>query len=156
MPKLDLTSAPFVSFAADDPLGAARRWAVGDAGGLTQFGVAIEELSAGAASSKRHWHSDEDELVYVLDGAITLVEDDGATSLKPGDAVAWPANRPNAHRLENHSTSTVRFLVVGKRSATDTVNYPDLGQTRVRAADGSWQLTGPGGTLIEEGGHANA
>ncbi len=156
MPKLDLTSAPSQVYGADDPLGAARRWAVGDAGGLKQFGAAIEELAPGSASSQRHWHETEDEFLYVLAGAVTLVETDGETPLAPGDAVAWPANVANAHRVENRSGHPARVLVVGTRAAQDAVHYPDLGQTRARAADGSWQLKGAQGEIIEEGAPAHA
>ena len=69
------------------------------AAGLTHFGVNICTLKPGAASSQRHWHESEDELVYVLSGEVVLHEDDGETVLKPGDAAAWKAGVPNGHRL---------------------------------------------------------
>ena len=58
------------------------------AGGLTQFGAYIETLAPGAWSSHRHWHDSEDEFLYVLDGTVTLRDDNGMTDLQPGDAVA--------------------------------------------------------------------
>mgnify|MGYP000846926430 CR=1 FL=1 len=98
--------------------------AIGDVAGLTQFGVHVERLYPGARSSLRHWHSDEDEMVYVLEGEMVLVEDVD-TVLRPGDAAAWPAGAPVAHCLENRSDAPAVFLVVGTRAARDAVTYPD-------------------------------
>ena len=66
----------------------------------------------------RHWHEAEDELVYVLAGTLTLVEDSGETELAPGDAAAWRAGDDNAHRLENRGTADASYLVVGTRTRT--------------------------------------
>src|ERR1700749_1319375 len=65
------------------------------AAGLSQFGVNICTLKPGAASSQRHWHENEDELVYVLEGEVVLREDEGETVLKAGDAAAWKAGVAN-------------------------------------------------------------
>jgi hypothetical protein len=62
-----------------------------DAGGLTQYGAYVETLMPGSRSSERHWHEKEDELLYVISGEATVVEDDGAHVLHPGDAACWPA-----------------------------------------------------------------
>ena len=64
---------------------------LGDAGGLiTDFGVNISRLPLGGWSSQRHWHSHEDEFVFLLEGELVLIEDDGETVLRPGDAAAFP------------------------------------------------------------------
>jgi uncharacterized cupin superfamily protein len=98
--------------------------AIGDAGGLTQFGAHLERLPPGARSSLRHWHAAEDELVYVLEGRVTLVED-GETELGPGEAAAWAAGAAVGHRLENRGDRPAVYLVVGTRAERDVITYPD-------------------------------
>jgi uncharacterized cupin superfamily protein len=99
---------------------------IGEAGGLTQFGAFIEVLQPGSRSSIKHWHSAEDEMVYVLEGEITLIEGDAETLLRPGDAATFQAGVPVGHFLENRSAKTTRCLVVGTRAAVDTITYPDI------------------------------
>lgn len=78
---------------------------VSDAGGLTQYGAYVVTLDPGAQSSERHWHEAEDELLYVLSGEITVIEDDGPHVLGPGDAACWPAGVANAHTVLNASSA---------------------------------------------------
>jgi len=99
---------------------------ISEAGGLTQFGAFIEVLQPGSRSSVKHWHSAEDEMVYVLEGEITLIEGNEETILRPGDAATFRAGVPVGHLLENRSTQPTRCLVVGTRAAVDTITYPDL------------------------------
>lgn len=95
-----------------------------DPGGLTQFGAFIEELPPGSSSSERHWHETEDEMIYVLDGHPTLIEDT-ETELTPGDAVCWPAGSGIGHKLTNRSDAPVRYLVIGTRHMQDVIHYSD-------------------------------
>lgn len=105
-------------------LGAYSPRILGDLGGLTQFGCHFEELPAGSQSSHRHWHENEDELVYILWGEVVLVEDT-ETPLRAGDVAAWPAGRPVGHWLINRSTAPAKYLVVGTRAQTDVIHYTD-------------------------------
>ena len=98
---------------------------ISEAGGLTQFGAFIEVLQPGSRSSRKHWHSAEDEMVFVLEGEITLIEGDTETLLKPGDAATFRAGVPVAHYLLNRSQSPTRCLVVGTRAPVDRITYPD-------------------------------
>jgi uncharacterized cupin superfamily protein len=98
---------------------------ISEAGGLTQFGAFVETLQPGSRSSKKHWHSAEDELVYVLEGCATLIEGDKEAVLQPGDAATFPAGVPLGHYLENRTTAITRYLVVGTRAVVDTITYPD-------------------------------
>ena len=98
---------------------------LGDAAGLTQFGVYIETLAPGSASSLRHWHEREDEFVYVLSGTVMLVEDDGEVPLGPGDAAGWAANSGVGHCLVNRSDAPASYLVVGTRAVHEVVHYPE-------------------------------
>lgn len=95
-----------------------------DPGGLTQFGVFIEELPPGSSSGHRHWHAAEDEMILVLSGEVILVED-GETPLSAGDAASWPAGHPVGHRLDNRSNAPARYLVIGTRADRDTIHYTD-------------------------------
>ncbi len=97
---------------------------LGDAGGLSQFGVHLERLPPGARSSFRHWHEAEDELVLVLSGTPVLIEDT-ETPLSPGDMVCWPAGQPTGHQLQNRSAGDVVYLTIGTRLPRDTIHYPD-------------------------------
>ena len=93
-------------------------------GGLTQFGVIIETLPPGSASSINHWHSDEDELIYMLEGRATLIEGDTEIEIGPGDVATFRAGVALGHCLENRSDRDLRFLVVGTRAERDVVTYP--------------------------------
>jgi uncharacterized cupin superfamily protein len=98
---------------------------ISEAGGLTQFGAFVEILQPGSRSSIKHWHSAEDEMVYVLAGEITLIEGDTETLLRPGDAAAFRAGVPVGHCLENRSGTVTRCLIVGTRAPVDRITYPD-------------------------------
>ena len=109
---------------------------LGRAAGLTQFGVNICTLKPGAASSQRHWHENEDEFVYVLEGEVVLCEDGGETVLKSGDAAAWKAGVPNGHCLINRSHRDAVFIEVGTRAATERATYSDIDMMVVRDEGG--------------------
>lgn len=94
--------------------------------GLTQFGVNITELAPGAASGHRHWHTHEDEFVYVLEGEVTLVSDAGEQVLGPGMCAGYPAGRPDGHHLVNRTDRPAVLLEVGTRDARDEAHYPDV------------------------------
>jgi len=98
---------------------------ISEPGGLTQFGAFIETLPPGSRSSIKHWHSAEDEMVYMLAGEVTLVEGDAETVLRPGDAATFRAGEPVGHCLDNRSAAAARYLVVGTRAPVDTITYPD-------------------------------
>lgn len=98
---------------------------ISEAGGLTQFGAFVEILPPGSRSSIKHWHSAEDEMVYVLEGEVTLAEGDTETLLRAGDAATFRAGKPVGHFLENRSDARTRCLVVGTRAPVDRITYPD-------------------------------
>ena len=106
------------------------------AAGLTHFGVNICTLKPGAASSQRHWHENEDEFVYVLEGEVVLREDSGEIVLKPGDAAAWKAGVPDGHCLINRSQRDALYLEVGTRKVHDRVDYPDIDMLNIKDEKG--------------------
>src|SRR5260370_31776912 len=97
----------------DAPCRERRRRRLGEVFGLSQFGVNQLELPPGAWSSQRHWHERQDELVYVLEGEVTLVTDEGETTLSAGMTAGFRAGSGNGHHLVNRSAKTVRVLKVG-------------------------------------------
>lgn len=107
------------------PTGAKTTEWISEAGRLTQFGAFVETLQPGTRSSIKHWHSGEDELVYVLDGNVTLIEGDTETILRPGDAATFKAGEPTGHCLHNGTDRPTRCLVVGTRATKDIITYPD-------------------------------
>lgn len=107
-------------------MGGRSRYALGNACGLDQFGVNILVLAPGARSSLRHWHTREDEFVYVLEGEVTLVTDAGETMLTAGEFAGFKAGVPDGHSLINRSDREARVLEVGARNiAVDEAYYPD-------------------------------
>jgi len=99
--------------------------ALGNLAGLTQFGVNLTRLKPGAASALRHWHEQEDEFVYVLEGELVLLEDGGETVLRPGDCAGFKAGVANGHHLVNKSQHDALYLEVGTHAATERGHYPD-------------------------------
>jgi uncharacterized cupin superfamily protein len=105
---------------------ARERRILGDAAGLTQFGVNLQRLPPGAWSSQRHWHSKEDEFVFVVAGEVVLVTDDGEEILKAGDCAGFKAGDANGHHLQNRSGADALLLEIGSRDETDACDYPDI------------------------------
>ncbi len=131
MPKLDLNCIPARKGSNypepfDREVAQRLRQRLGDAGGLTQFGVNLLQLPPGAWSGHRHWHSEEEEFVYLVSGELVLVTDKGEEIMRAGDCAAFPANMPNGHQLINRSESMAVCLEVGSRSASDRVVYSDI------------------------------
>jgi len=110
----------------DTPCRARERKRLGDAAGLTQFGVNLLRLPPGAWSSQRHWHTGCDEFVHVLDGEVVLVTDAGEEILKPGDCAGFKANDPDGHHFQNRSGRDALLLEVGTRLAEDGAHYPGI------------------------------
>ena len=113
--------APF-----DQACATRKRAALGDALGLTQFGVNLLTLPPGAWSSQRHWHENEDEFVYVLDGEVFLITDDGEQRLTPGMVAGFRAGKRDGHHLINRSEAPAHVLEVGTRVAEDKAEYSDI------------------------------
>ena len=131
MPKIDIGAVPerkgtgypsqFNASCADRV-----RRRLGNAGGLTDFGVNLMHLPPGNWSSQRHWHSHEDEFVYVLEGELTLIEDTGETVLHAGDCAAFPKGTGNGHQLINKSSAIAVYLEVGSRNPLDLTTCSDI------------------------------
>ena len=141
MPRIDRQNVPArkgsgypAPFAA--PCAQRTRQRLGEAGGLTDFGVNLMRLPPGGWSSQRHWHSCEDEFVYVLEGEITLCEDHGEIVLSPGDAAGWKANGRVGHCLINKTQQNGVYLEVGTRSPVETTVYPDIDMRNERDKNG--------------------
>jgi uncharacterized cupin superfamily protein len=131
MPKIDIDAlqprtgsdypSPF-----DAPVRQRMRRKLGDAAGLTQFGVNLQTLPPGVWSSQRHWHSAEDEFVWVVSGEVVLVTDEGEQVLRAGDCAGFKAGGPDGHHLQNRSDAPAMLLEVGSRRSDDVCDYADL------------------------------
>jgi uncharacterized cupin superfamily protein len=113
---------------------------LGDAGGLTQFGVNLVTLEPGALSSLRHWHLNEDEFVMVIEGECTLVQDAGETVMRPGDCAAFPAGSTDGHHFINRTDTVAKFLVVGSKAPREVATYSDV-DLRVEIEGGKARFT---------------
>jgi uncharacterized cupin superfamily protein len=123
MPKIDISTVPVRQGSGypppfDAPCAARLRQRLGNAGGLRDFGVNLMRLPPGGWSSQRHWHSDEDEFVYVLEGELTLIENDGETLLRAGDCAVVAV-----------------YLEIGSRNPADLTTCSDI-DLKSAAADG--------------------
>ncbi len=131
MPKIDIDEVPartgsiYPAPYKGQAEGRVRK-ALGDAGGLTQFGVNLTRLPPGAASAQRHWHEAEDELVFVVSGELTLIEEEGETILRAGEAAAFKAGHTDGHHLVNRSGADAVVLEIGTRSPDERCQYPDI------------------------------
>lgn len=131
MPKIDVKSVParkgsgYPAPFHEKVVGRIKQ-ALGDAGGLTKFGVNLSQLPPGNWSSQRHWHPAEDEFVYVLCGELTLILDAGEQILRAGDCAAFPMNVADGHHLVNKSAEMAVYLEIGTRTQGDDCIYPDV------------------------------
>lgn len=152
MPKIDPTTAPEVIGSRypapfDAPCKARSLRKLGDAVGLTQFGVNLVRLPPGTWSSQRHWHALEDEFAHVLEGEVTLVTDAGEETLRPGEGAGFKAGVRDGHCFQNRSSADAVLLVVGSRNDADHGEYSDIdmvftagrysGKARHRRRDGT-------------------
>jgi uncharacterized cupin superfamily protein len=141
MPKIDITRLNIESRTPYPPpfdrvVEGRERKRLGNAAGLDQFGVNLTTLKPGASSSLRHWHEQEDELIYMLEGEVVLVEDAGETVLRAGDAAGFKANSRDGHHLVNRATHNAVYLEIGTRSRHERVEYPDVDLIAVRDEKG--------------------
>ncbi|HUO12645.1 MAG TPA: cupin domain-containing protein [Caulobacteraceae bacterium] len=132
----------------DAPCAERVRQRLGDAGGLKDFGINLMRLPPGNWSCQRHWHSHEDEFVYVLDGELTLIEDAGETMLRAGDCAAFPKGTGDGHHMINRSDRVAIYLEVGSRSPADLTRCSDI-DLMSAAADG--RFTHKDGSPYPEG-----
>lgn len=113
---------------------------LGDRFGLDQFGANLTTLAPGAWSAHRHWHRQEDEFVYVLQGELVLIDDDGEHVMQAGDCAGFKAGSGNGHHLVNKSDAPATYLEIGTRSATESVEYPDI-DMKAAKTDGRYIMT---------------
>lgn len=113
---------------------------LGDALGLSNFGVNLVTLAPGSASALRHWHKEEDEFIFVLDGEVVLVTDSGEQVLKAGHCAGFPKGKADGHQVINRSPKPARYLEVGDRRPGDSVTYPDDDLRAEKGTDGQWRM----------------
>jgi uncharacterized cupin superfamily protein len=131
MPKIDIDALRIDARRGyppphDEKVAGRSKRRLGDAAGLTQFGVNLTTLKPGAVSSLRHWHDNQDEFVYLLEGELTLIEDDGETVLRPGDAAGFKAGVANGHHLVNRSDRDAVYLEIGTRTPRERAHFSDV------------------------------
>lgn len=120
--------------------------ALGDPFGLSQFGVNLTTLPPGSWSSQRHWHEREDELVYVLEGEVTLIDDGGEHILAAGMCAGFKAGVANGHHLVNRSDKPALILEIGTRAGDERAHYCEADMHAVKSGGGKWTLTRKDGT----------
>ena len=141
MKKIDFSRVPVdaqSSYPApfDEPCQGQTTQRLGRSQGLTHFGVNLTVIPAAGWSSQRHWHSHEDEFVWVLEGELTLVTNAGEEILKPGDCAAFRAGDPDGHHLINRSGRAARVLEMGNSDRSDRCVYSDIDMVAGPGASG--------------------
>ncbi len=131
MPKIDLAAVPAHLGSGypppfDLPCAGRVRRRLGEAGALRDIGINLTALPPGGWSSQRHWHSHEDEFVYVLQGELVLIENEGETVLRAGECAAFPKGTGNGHHMVNRSTMTALYLEMGSRHPDDLTTCSDI------------------------------
>ena len=131
MPKIEIEKIPAQQISSypkefASVISGREKQRIGDAVGLTQFGVNITRIKAGSASALRHWHEQEDEFIYMLEGELILRENEGETVLRPGDAAGFKAGVANGHHLVNRSQRDAVYLEVGTRAKRERAHYSDV------------------------------
>ena len=134
MPKIDIAKATVRTTTVYPPefqhvVRGREKTVLGDVVCLTQFGVNLTRLKPGTAFALRHWHHNEDEFVYILEGGLVLIEDDGEVLLRPGDAAGFKTGVPNGHHLINKSQRDAVYLEIGTRAPSDRAQSPDVDST---------------------------
>jgi uncharacterized cupin superfamily protein len=130
--KIDVSAAPVVKGSGypapyGEPCVERLRQRLGDAAGLTQFGVNLTRLPPGCWSSQRHWHAGEDEFVFIVQGEVVLVTSAGEETLRAGDCAGFKAAVADGHQLQNRSNADALVLEIGTRGPQqDGVTYPDI------------------------------
>ena len=119
---------------------------LGDFFGLTNFGINLTHLSPGAISALLHHHSKQDEFVYILAGAPTLVLGEQEFQLVPGDCIGLKAGSGVAHQLVNRSGDMAVYIEIGDRSSGDEVEYPKDDIKVKLTPSGTWAFTRKDGT----------
>ena len=150
MPKLDLTNVPVKTGSIyPDPyasmMAGRSSLRMGEAGGLTQFGVNLVTLQPGAMSSLRHWHLHEDEFVMITQGTCILVQDAGEVPMASGDCATFQAGVADGHHFLNRSDEVATFLVIGTKAKVEVGTYSDI-DLQVHIADGQARFTYKDGT----------
>jgi uncharacterized cupin superfamily protein len=140
MPKVDISKAKVRTGTNYPPqfqnvVHGREKSVLGDLVGLTQFGVNLTRLKPGAASALRHWHENEDEFVYMLEGELVLIEDEGETLLRPGDAAGFKAGVANGHHIVNKTPRDAVYLEIGTRAPAERAHYPDVDLEFIRDKD---------------------
>ncbi len=120
--------------------------AIGDAFGLDKIGVNLTTLPPGKESSMRHWHTREDELIYVLEGEVVLRTDEGEQTLGPGMCAGFAAGSKNGHQLINRGERPARYLEISNRDPEDSAEYPDVDLAYRKGPDGKALFTHKDGT----------
>lgn len=136
----------------DEPCRERNRKRLGDSVDLTQFGVNLSRFPPGTWSSQRHWHTHSDEFIYILEGEVVLVTDDGEEVLRAGDSAGFKAGDPNGHCLQNRSDDDVLVLEIGTRSPDDAVHYSDI-DMEAPAGGKPASFIHRDGTLYPDNGH---
>ncbi len=148
MKKIDLTTAPRKDGSGypepfREPSARKFRLKLGEAAGLSQFGVNLTTIEPGGISAHRHWHTHEDEFVYVLSGEMVLVTDSGEEVMSPGDCAGFRAGEPDGHHLVNRSDSVAVILEIGTRTPDiDSTHYSDIDLFAPAGRDGYFHKDG--------------
>ncbi|NGM67517.1 cupin domain-containing protein [Natronolimnobius sp. AArcel1] len=102
-----------------------RRKELSNAVDAADIGCSLYELPPGARSWPYHYHTANEEALYVLSGDGLLIAADGEQPLETGDYVTFPASERGGHRIVNDSDDPLRYLLLSTMNEPDITVYPE-------------------------------
>ncbi len=99
------------------------------------LGCSWFELAPGKTAFPNHWHSANEEAIYVLAGAGTLRLGAARVAVRAGDYVALPSGPAGTHQLLNTGDAPLQYLCISTMHPVEVVGYPDSKKTAAFALD---------------------
>ncbi|MFB1063014.1 cupin domain-containing protein [Natrinema sp. H-ect4] len=103
-----------------------RRKELSTAVDASDLGCSLYELPPGMRSWPYHYHTANEEAIYVLAGDGKLKTEDGLEPLTAGDYVTFPADERGGHRVVNDGDEPLRYLAMSTMNEPDITVYPEM------------------------------
>lgn len=104
---------------------------IGDLLGLETMGVHLVRVEPGHDSTQFHFHHQDEEFVYILEGQGTAEIGDERLEVQAGDFMAFTQNSL-PHNLHNSSNEDLVYLMGGTRCPIDICDYPRINRRMIR------------------------
>jgi uncharacterized cupin superfamily protein len=111
--------------------------------GAKQIGCSYFEIEPGKQAFPHHFHSSNEEALFVLEGVGTVRIGSETIEICAGDYVSFPVGPEHAHSIKNTSNNVLKCLCMSTLHSVEVVGYPDSKKVAAFAmADASKGLLG--------------